>query len=133
MALATEDQPHATSTTASSGTPPMTGNASRVFTAIFALALMLAAANRFLSYLWWTACYSTWSGIPKMAEQASAAGTRASVNQWTFLFLEMASIALLCAVMRLRYALRILASLIITVAATAVFALALSWFKQGVH
>jgi hypothetical protein len=111
----------------------MTGNASRLFAAIAALALMLVAANRFLSYLWWTACYSAWRGIPKMAEQWRAAGTHASLNGWSFIFFEIASIALLCTAMRLRYGLRILASLIITVAATAVFALALSWFKQGIH
>lgn len=102
------------------------------FPIALAFILMALAANRFLSYLWWTACYSTWSGIPKMVEQARTAGIRASFNGWTFILLEIASIALLCIAMRLRYALRIIA-LIITVAATALFALALSWFKQGIH
>ena len=94
---------------------------------------MDVAANRFLSYLWWTACYSAWSGIPKMAEQCRAAGTRASFNGWTFILLEIASLALLCTAMRLRIGLRLLASLAITVVGTAFFALALSWFKQGIR
>ena len=98
-----------------------------------AFILMAVAANRFLSYLWWTACYSAWSGIPKMAEQWRAAGVRASFNGWTFLLLEVASIAVLCTTMRLRIGLRLLASLAITVVGTALFALALSWFKQGIH
>ena len=111
----------------------MNKTSSRLFAAISALALMLVAANRFLSYLWWTACYSAWSGIPKMAEQWKAAGVRASFNGWAFIFLEIASLALLCTAMRLRIGLRILASLTITAAGTALFALALSWLKQGVH
>lgn len=94
---------------------------------------MAVAANRFLSYLWWTACYSAWTGIPKMAEQWRAAGVRASFNGWSFLVLQVASLAVLCTVMRLRIGLRILASLAITAAGTALFALALSWFKQGIH
>ena len=109
------------------------GNVRGIVTTISALALMLVAANSFLSYLWWTACYSTWSGIPKMVEQARAAGIRASVNEWTFILLEIATIVLLCIAMRLRYALRIIASLIITLAGTGIFALALSWFKQGIR
>lgn len=108
---------------------------SRFLTVRIALAivLMAVAANRFLSYLWWTACYSAWSGIPKMAEQWKAAGVRASFNGWTFIFLEAASIVLLCTAMRLRIGLRVLASLAITAAGTALFALVLSWLKQGMH
>jgi len=94
---------------------------------------MLVAANSFLSYLWWTACYSAWSGIPKMAEQWKAAGSHASYNEGSFIFCDVVSVGLLCLAMRLRYGLRILASLIITIAGTGLFALALSWFKQGIH
>ena len=95
--------------------------------------LMAVAANRFLSYLWWTACYSAWSGIPKMAEQWRAAGVRASFNGWAFILLDVASVAVLCTAMRLRIGLRLLAALTITAAGTAFFALALSWLKQGTH
>lgn len=98
-----------------------------------AFVLMAVAANRFLSYLWWTACYSAWSGIPKMAEQWKAAGVRASFNGWAFIFLEIASLALLCTAMRLRIGLRVLASVTITAAGTALFALVLSWLKQGIR
>ncbi len=44
-----------------------------------AAALMALAANCFLKYLWWTACYSAWYGIPKLAEQWKAAGSRCLV------------------------------------------------------
>lgn len=119
--------------TADPGNAAVVGNLRRVVTAISALALMLLAANRFLSYLWWTACYSAWSGIPKMAEQWRAAGVRASFNGWAFILLDLASVALLCSAMRLRIGLRLLIALTITAAGTALFALALSWFKQGIH
>jgi hypothetical protein len=114
-------------------TVPVTQSRFLIVRIALAFILMAVAANRFLSYLWWTACYSAWSGIPKMAEQWRAAGVRASFNEWTFILLEIASLALLCTAMRLRIGLRLLASFTITVVATALFALALSWFKQGIH
>jgi hypothetical protein len=95
--------------------------------------LMLLAANCFLKYLWWTACYSAWSGIPKLYDQWQAAGTRASFNGWTVIVLEAASIVVLCTAIRLRYAVRVLASFAITLAGTAFLALLLSWIKQGIR
>ena len=95
--------------------------------------LMAVAANCFLKYLWWTACYSAWSGIPKLVEQWRAAGTRASIYGWSVITLDAASIAILSTVIRLRYGVRVLASLVITIGGTAVLALALSWIKQGAH
>lgn len=130
MALAAESNRPAIS---NPGSAAMTGNVRRIVTTISVLASTFLAANCFLSYLWWTACYSAWSGIPKMAEQWRAAGTRASFNGWSFIFLEIVSVFLLCTAMRRRFAFRIIASLIVTVAGTALFALALSWFKQGIH
>lgn len=65
-----------------------------------------------------------------MAEQWRAAGVRASFNGWTFLVLEVTSLAVLCTVMRPRIGLRLLASLAITVVGTALFALALSWLSR---
>ena len=109
------------------------GSVRGIVTTISALALTFVAANCFLSYLWWTACYSAWSGIPKMAEQWRAAGVRASFNEWSFILLEIATVALLCTALRLRIGFRILASLAISAAGTALFARALSWFKQGIH
>ena len=111
----------------------VTHSRSPVVRIALAFVLMAVAANRFLSYLWWTACYSAWSGIPKMAEQWRAAGVRASFNGWTFIVLELASLAAFYTAIRLRIGLRLLASLAITVVGTALFALALSWFKQGIH
>jgi hypothetical protein len=104
-----------------------------VHRASLAAILMALAANCFLKYLWWTACYSAWSGIPKLDDQWRAAGTRASFNGWSMLILEVASVVALCTMIRLRYALRILTSLAITIAGTSLFALALSWIKQGIH
>jgi len=98
-----------------------------------AAVFMLVAANCFLKYLWWTACYSAWSGIPKLAQQWRAAGTHASFNGWSFIALEAASILVLCTAIRWRYAIRILVSVAITLSGTAILALALSWIKQGTH
>jgi hypothetical protein len=105
--------------------------------------LALAAEGQqtcFLKYLWWTACYSAWYGIPKMADQWRAAGTRASFNGWSVIALEVASIAAVFTILQsrssrpsdfLRAAPRLILSLVITIAVTALFALALAWIKQG--
>jgi len=95
---------------------------------------MTIAANCALEYLWWTAKYSALTGIPKLAEQWTAAGTRASLYGWSFLALEAASIAILFGVTRSRFlgkAGRFVASLTIAVVGTGLLALALSVIKQG--
>ena len=101
---------------------------------------MAIAANRFLKYLWWTACYSAWYGIPKLAEQWKAAGARASFNGWCVIVLEFLSIAVLYGAISLRRTdlpaslrngLRLVLSLLFTGAGTALFSLALSWWKQA--
>jgi hypothetical protein len=103
---------------------------------------MALAANCFLKYLWWTACYSAWYGIPKLAAQWKAAGARASFNGWSFLVLDAASVAVLFSLIRLRSietsaflknTVRLALSLTFTIAVTAAFALALSWLRQGIH
>jgi len=120
----------------------MTDNISRILRLAAAIALMALAANCFLKYLWWTACYSAWYGIPKLAEQWKAAGARASFNGWSLIVLDAASIAVLCGLIRLRSietsaffknATRLALSLTITIAGTAAFALVLSWLKQGIR
>jgi hypothetical protein len=109
---------------------------------LLAAVLMAIAANCFLKYLWWTACYSAWSGIPKLADQWKAAGSRASSNGWSSILLELAGVIVLFSMMRPRHTnapqffrngLRLVLSLAIAIAGTAIFALALSWFKQGTH
>ena len=115
--------------------------AHRIFRTLLAVILMALAANAFLKYLWWTACYSAWSGIPKMAEQWRAAGAHATFNGWSMIVLELAGIAVLFSMLRLqsphmgllRNAPRLVLASIITLAITAVFALALSWVKQGIQ
>lgn len=113
------------------------GNAVRIFTVIFALASMTTAANCFLKYLWWVACYSAWSGIPKLAEQWRAAGTRASFYEWTLILLELFSLLLIYSLIRIRRtsffrnSVRLVASLAITLVATGLLALVLSWIKQS--
>lgn len=98
---------------------------------------MTAAANCFLKYVWWTACYSAWRGIPKLAAQWQAAGTRASFYGWSLLVLELASVAVLFILLRSRTGgmvgngLRLVASATIAVAATGVLAWILSLLKQG--
>lgn len=105
-----------------------------------ALALITTAANCFLKYLWWTACYSAWAGIPKLASQWRAAGARSSFYGWSVIVLELASFILLYTAIRLgqvtfssflRTALRLAASLTISVIGTGFLALLLSWVKQS--
>ena len=115
---------------------------SRIIRLAISAILSALAANCFLKYLWWTACYSAWSGIPKLHDQWKAAGVKASFNGWSFLALEAAAIVILFLVISLRsakfsaflnVAMRLAASFFITVAGTTVFALILSWLKQDVH
>jgi hypothetical protein len=109
---------------------------------LIALALMALAANCFLKYLWWTACYSAWRGIPKLADQWRAAGARATLNGWGLIVVGVIAAAVLTSVFSvrpsqpsplLRTALRFALSLVLTIAGTGAFALVLSWLKQGVH
>jgi hypothetical protein len=120
----------------------MADNTSRILRFIAALALMALAANCFLKYLWWTACYSAWYGIPKLAEQWKAAGANVSFNGWSLIALDAASVAIFFSLIPLRSTnssgfikngVRLAASLATTIAGTALLALALSWFKQGIH
>jgi hypothetical protein len=105
-----------------------------------ALALITTAANCFLKYLWWTACYSAWAGIPKLVPQWRAAGDRSSFYGWTVIVLELATLILLYTVISLRQvtfstflrtALRLVASLTLTVLGTGCLALVWSWVKQS--
>jgi len=120
----------------------MTNKASRIVRLATALPLMALTANCFLKYLWWTACHSAWYGIPKLSEQWKLAGSNASFNGWSFIALEAAIIALLFGLISLRSiglsgffrnGVRLALSLTLTIAGTGAFALALSWFKQGIH
>ena len=120
----------------------MADNTSRILRFAAALTLMALAANCFLKYLWWTACYSAWYGVPKLAEQWKLAGSNASFNGWSFIAFEAATIALLFGLIRLRSTelsgffrggARLALSLAFSIAGTSAFALALSWFKQGIH
>ena len=115
---------------------------SRTVRVLIAIAAMALAANCFLKYLWWTACYSAWSGIPKMAEQWRAAGANAAFNGWSVVVLVGVSLALVFSVIQLRTSqmsgllktgVRIAISLATTITGTAIFTLVLSWFKQGMH
>jgi hypothetical protein len=103
---------------------------------------MAFAANCFLKYLWWTACYSAWSGIPKMAEQWRAAGVHATFNGWSVVVLGVTSVVFLSSAIRMRNSrlsgllktgVRFAISLTTTISGTAIFTLVLSWFKQGMH
>jgi hypothetical protein len=116
------------------------GTSSPILRIAVALALITTAANCFLKYLWWTACYSAWAGIPKLAAQWRAAGARSSFYGWTVIVLELATLLLLYTAIRLRQvtfssflrtALRLGASLTVTVVGTGLVALVLSWVKQS--
>lgn len=116
------------------------GTTSPILRIALALALITTAANCFLKYLWWTACYSAWAGIPKLAAQFRAAGARSSFYGWTVIVLELATLILLYTAIRLRQvtistflrtALRLAVSLTLTVLGTGFLALVLSWVKQS--
>ena len=120
----------------------MTNNTSRILRLAAAALLMALAANCFLKYLWWTACYSAWYGVPKLAEQWKLAGSNASFNGWSFIAFEAATIAVLFTLINLRSielsgffknGARFALSLTFSIVGTGAFALALSWLKQGVH
>lgn len=139
MALAAEDS-RRTFTDASRVNPHSIGTTSLLLRAVFALSLMAIAANCFLKYLWWAACYSAWSGLPKFHEQWKAAGANASLNGWSAIVLELASLILIYTAIRLhkvtfsrllRTTLRVAASLTITIVGTGLLALALAWVKQS--
>ena len=121
---------------ADAGNPPGRNQALRGVGVIGALVLMAVAANCFLKYLWWTACYSAWSGIPKLAEQWKRAGVRASFFGWSVILLELASLVIIFSLIRLRSVVllrnlfRVILSVILTVAGTGLLALALTWIKQ---
>ncbi|HKT87913.1 MAG TPA: hypothetical protein VJQ59_05725 [Candidatus Sulfotelmatobacter sp.] len=110
---------------------------SRITGIIVAAVAMTAAANCFLKYVWWTACYSAWRGIPKLAAQWQAAGTRASFYGWSLLILEVASVALVFILIRSRSGgvvgngLRLVGSAAIAIAGTGVLAWVVSLLKQG--
>ncbi|MFZ0731856.1 MAG: hypothetical protein WAM79_05995 [Candidatus Sulfotelmatobacter sp.] len=104
---------------------------------IVAAVAMTAAANCFLKYVWWTACYSAWRGIPKLAAQWQAAGARASFYGWSLLILELASVTLVFMLVRSRSGgmvtngLRLVASVAIAIAGTGLLAWIVSLLKQG--
>jgi hypothetical protein len=109
---------------------------------VIAVGLMALAANCFLKYLWWTACYSAWGGIPKLADQWRAAGARATFNGWGVMVAGVIAAAVLASAFRVRESQRsrllrttlcLAISLLVTIAGTGAFALALSWLKQGVR
>ncbi len=125
--------------------PPTTAaskTGTRLLQFLLAAALMLVAANSFLRYLWWSACYSAWSGIPKLHNQWLAAGSRATFNGWSVIILALASATVLFTLLRPKSSdrLGVIASVshlilaaILTIAGTAFFALVLSWVKQGIR
>jgi hypothetical protein len=94
---------------------------------------MAVSASCVLKYMWWTACYSAWNGIPKLAERWKMAGARASAYGWSFLLLEAVVILTLFSVFRLRLAARLGLALLITAPVTAAFALFLSLTQIGVR
>ena len=136
MVLAAEGNQDTRLHAANSGNAPDRNRALRGVGAIGALVLMAIAANCFLKYVWWTACYSAWSGIPKLAEQWRRAGVRASFFGWSVILLELASLVIVFSLIRLRSVVllrnlfRVILSLILTVAGTGLLALALTWIKQ---
>jgi len=114
--------------------------ASRILSALFAAALNAVSASCLLKYMWWTACYSAWNGVPKLAAQWRMAGANRSFNGWGFILLEAIAIATLFSVLQfrglsgfVRLASRVASSLVLAAACTAAFALILSVAQIGVR
>ena len=116
--------------------------AHKTFRALLAAGLMALAANCFLKYLWWTACYGAWAGIPNLAEQWKAAGSRAAFNGWSVIVLEFASVAVLFTLLRWRSsrptgllgaAPRVFVSVVLSIFGTGLFAATLTWVQRGIQ
>ncbi len=112
----------------------------RILCGLLATALMAVSASCLLKYMWWAACYSAWNGIPKLAHQWQQAGVHASLNGWSFIVMETATVIMLGSVMRLRSLsgftrnlIRFGASLVLAAVGTATFALVLSLTQIGVR
>lgn len=137
MALAAEGN-QAAIDRSDSGRPSTRNSASLITRSLAALVLMLLAGNCFLKYLWWTAKSSALAGIPKVAAQWQAASARASLYGWSLLLLEIASVFVLLTLIalpsidskKLRITLRFVSSVVITIVATGLLALVLSWIEQ---
>jgi hypothetical protein len=120
----------------------MANKTSPILRALVTAILIALAANCFLKYLWWTACYSAWGGIPKLTDQWRVAGARATFNGWGVIVVGVIAGAVLASAFRARASqrstllgttLRLALSLVVTIAGTGALALVLSWLKQGVH
>lgn len=105
-------------------------------------AFVTIAADCFLKYVWWAACYSGWYGIPRLAQQAKIASSRASMYLWITVALEFISCTIIFSLIQLRYtdlsrflrfAARISASAAITVIGTALLVFALGWVQPGIR
>ncbi len=90
--------------------------------------------------MWWTACYSAWTGIPKLAAQWRMAGANRTFNGWGFIILEAIAIATLLSLFPFRglsglfrLGARVAASLVLAAVTTAIFALILSVTQIGVR
>jgi hypothetical protein len=80
------------------------GQTSRAVRVGLTLALMAASAICALKYTWWAACYSGWYGLPGYAQQLKDASMRANLYWWSVVVLEVASIAVVWSLVRLRAA-----------------------------
>jgi hypothetical protein len=112
----------------------------KVSLGLLAVTLTGVSASCLLKYMWWTACYSAWSGIPKLAGQRRMAGANASFNGWGFILLEISALATFYSLIQFRrvsrfprLAARITISLILMAAGTTAFALLLSMAQIGVR
>jgi len=103
---------------------------------------MAISANYFLKYLWWTAFYNGSSGLGSQSQQVQNAGFRSTAYLWTVIALQLLTLTTVWSAMNLqrndsspllRQGLRLGASLTITVAGTALFALLLAWIQPGVR
>ena len=90
--------------------------------------------------MWWTACYSAWTGVPKLAAQWKMAAANRAFNGWGFILLELLAITTLCIVFQFRglsaptrTAARIITALVLAAAGTMAFAVILSVTQTGVR
>jgi magnesium-transporting ATPase (P-type) len=115
---------------------------SRVPRFLLAIFLMALSANYFLKYLWWTAFYNGSSGFGSHAQQVQQAASRSTTYLWIVIALVLVTVIVTSSAMRpraknssrvLSQGARLAASLVLTLAGTALLALILAWIQPGVR
>jgi hypothetical protein len=103
---------------------------------------MALSADYFLKYLWWSAFYSGSSGFGSHSQQVQNAFARSTTYLWIVIVLELITLVLVWSAMKPRAnnpanllgrGVRVVASLTLTIAGTALLAFVLAWIQPGIR